>query len=229
MSHHSENFKPKARLTDTINSESRFDRAAEAWEENPARLELAAAIAKAIIEEIPLVPEMEIMDFGCGTGLIARTLAPRVRLVTAADTSAQMLTVLETKAKAAGLDGIKPLLLDTTYGSHGGVAYDAIISGMVLHHIEDIPKLLVQLAQWCRPNGWLALADLEPEDGSFHRDTKGVVHHGIDPNALSAQLESVGFTTQVIRRAHTIRRPPAEGAALKEYPVFLLVARKNRD
>lgn len=208
-------------------STSRFDKAAETWEEKPARLELAAAIAKAIWEEVPLTPEMEIMDFGCGTGLIARALAPRVRLVTAADTSAQMLAVLEAKAKEAGLEGINPLLLDETYGTHGGVAYDAIVSGMVLHHIEDIPELVAQLAQWCRPGGWLALADLEPEDGSFHHDPTGVVHHGIDPTWLADQLEPLDFTIRSTRRVHTIRRPPAQGVPARDYPVFLVAAQRR--
>jgi len=208
-------------------STSRFDKAAETWEEKPARLELAAAIAKAISEEVPLTPEMEIMDFGCGTGLIARALAPRVRLITAADTSAQMLAVLEAKAKETGLEGINPLLLDETYGTHGGVAYDAIVSGMVLHHIEDILELVAQLAQWCRPGGWLALADLEPEDGSFHQDPTGVVHHGIDPAWLADQLEPLDFTIRSTRRAHTIRRPPAEGTPATDYPVFLLAAQRR--
>lgn len=229
MNNHLDASRPEENLSDAPGPQSRFDRAAETWEDNPARQELAAAITKAISDEMPLLPEMEIMDFGCGTGLIARTLAPRVRLVTAADTSAAMLAVLETKAKAAGLKHIRPLLLDAAYGSRGGVAYDAIVSSMVLHHVEDIPDLLAQLVRWCRPGGWLALADLEPEDGSFHHDARGVVHHGIDPNALTDQLKAVGVTTRSVRRPHTIRRSPAEGAPPRDYPVFLLVAQKNRD
>jgi 2-polyprenyl-3-methyl-5-hydroxy-6-metoxy-1,4-benzoquinol methylase len=208
-------------------SASRFDEAAQTWDDKPARVELAGAITAAMGREVPFGPAMQIMDFGTGTGLIARALAPQVASVTAADTSTEMLAVLETKAQAAGLAGIRPLLLDAGYASHVGATYDVIVSAMVLHHIEDILKLTHHLAQWCRPGGWVALADLEPEDGTFHHDTRGVVHHGIDPAALASQLETVGFTTKSIQTVHTIQRPPAEGAEPQDYGVFLLVARKE--
>lgn len=228
MSDHSDNPRPPENLAETTGSESPFDRAAQNWDDNPVRVELAAAVAEAMSREIPLAPQMTIMDFGCGTGLIARVLAPKVCLVMAADTSAEMLAVLETKAQAIGMNHIRPLLLEAGYESHAGVCYDAIVSSMVLHHIEDIPKLFRQLAQWCRPGGWVALADLEPEDGTFHRNAQEVVHPGFDPAALASQLEALGFVTKSIRTVHTIQRPPAEGAEPRDYPVFLLVAQRGQ-
>lgn len=215
-------------MKDQGDSTSRFDEAAQTWDDNPTRVELAGAIAEGVCREVPFDPEMQIMDFGSGTGLIARALAPRVASVTAADTSTEMLAVLEVKARAAGLTAIRPLLLDADYESHAGATYDAIVSAMVLHHIEDIAKLVQHFAQWCRPGGWVALADLEPEDGTFHHDTRGVAHHGIDPAYLAKQLEAVGFTTKSIRAVHTIQRPPSEGADPQDYPVFLLVAQRHR-
>jgi len=208
------------------NSTTRFDEAAQSWDDNPARVELAAAVAGAMARAVPFNSEMHIMDFGTGTGLIARALAPRVASITAADTSTEMLAVLGTKARTAGLTVIRPLLLDAAYETPSGASYDAVVSSMVLHHIDDIAALARHLAQWCRPGGWVALADLEPEDGTFHQDKRGVVHHGIDPAGLAAQLEAVGFSIESVETVHTIRRPPAEGAEPKPYPVFLLVAQK---
>jgi 2-polyprenyl-3-methyl-5-hydroxy-6-metoxy-1,4-benzoquinol methylase len=226
MSDGAKNAKRQEKPAATSDSTSRFDEAAQSWDDNPVRVELAAAVAEGMGREVPFRPEMAIMDFGSGTGLIARALAPKVASVAAADTSTEMLAVLETKAKAAGLDGIRALSLDAGYESYTGESYDAIVSSMVLHHIEDIPKLAQHLAQWCRPGGWVALADLEPEDGTFHHDTRGVVHHGIDPAALTSQLEAVGFTTKSIQTVHTIQRPSEEGADPRDYPVFLLVAQR---
>ena len=227
MSDHANDPKPQGEPAETIGSTSRFNEAAQTWDDKPARVELATAVAAAIGRAIPLGPEMRIMDFGCGTGLISRALAPKVALVTAADTSIEMLMVLKTKARAAGLTRIRPFLLDATYQTPPDTVYDAIVSSMVLHHIEDIRTLVTHLAQWCRPGGYVALADLEPEDGTFHHDARGVAHHGIDPAELTAQLEAVGFTIESVQTVHTIQRPPAEGADPRDYPVFLLVARKT--
>jgi 2-polyprenyl-3-methyl-5-hydroxy-6-metoxy-1,4-benzoquinol methylase len=224
MSDDSNDSRPQEEPTDQT---SRFDEAAQSWDDKPGRVELATAVAAAISEAVPLQPQMQIMDFGCGTGLISRALAPRVASITAADTSTEMLMVLKTKARAAGLTRIRRFLLDAGYQTPPGAAYDAIVSSMVLHHIEDIPTLVTHLAQWCRPGGWLALADLQPEDGTFHPDAHEVFHHGIDPAELAAQLETVGFEIKSIRTVHTIQRPPAEGAEPRDYPVFLLVARRN--
>jgi 2-polyprenyl-3-methyl-5-hydroxy-6-metoxy-1,4-benzoquinol methylase len=207
---------------------SPFDQAAQTWDDNPVRVEIATAVAEAISRAVPLTPEMRVMDFGSGTGLIARALAPKVASIAAADTSTEMLAVLATKAKAAGLTGIQSLLLDAEYESHSGDSYDAIVSSMVLHHVADISNVVRHLAQWCRPGGWVALADLEPEDGTFHHGARGVAHHGIDPASLATQLEAVGFTSRSIQTVHTIQRPPAEGADPKDYPVFLLVAQKGQ-
>jgi len=227
MSGNVKNPKREEQPAEIAGPTSPFDQAAQTWDDNPVRVEIATAVARAISRAVPLTPEMAIMDFGSGTGLIARALAPKVASVSAADTSTEMLAVLATKAKAAGLTGIRPLLLDDQYRSHGAACYDAIASSMVLHHIADIPNLARHLAQWCRPGGWVALADLEPEDGTFHRHAQEVVHHGIDPAELASQLEAAGFTTKSIQTVHTIRRPPTEGADPKDYPVFLLVAQRG--
>jgi len=222
----SDKSKPQGNAPGTTGAESPFDRAAQAWDDNPVRVQLAAAVAEAMVREVPLTLQMQIMDFGCGTGLIARALAGAVRSVVAADTSVEMLAMLERKAEAAGLKQIQPLLLEAGYGSHTDVSYDAIVSSMVLHHIEEIPSLLGQLVQWCRPGGWIALADLEAEDGTFHRNAREVFHHGFDPGALALQLEALGCVTRSVRTVHTIRRPPAESAEPRDYPVFLLTAQK---
>jgi len=204
-----------------------FDGAAATWDDNPARVELAKAVAGAILADVPLTSDMEIMDFGCGTGLITRELAPKVACVTAADTSTQMLAVLEAKAKASGLDQVWPLLLEDGRPSPSDTQFDAIVSSMVFHHIEDIPALLTRLAQWVRPTGWIAIADLEPEDGTFHRGDAHVIHHGIDPVWLRTQVEAAGFAVESTRTVHVVRRQPEGADRPREYPVFLLVARRT--
>ncbi len=203
-----------------------FDEAAKTWDDNPTRVEMAKIIARAIAAQVPLTPEMAIMDFGCGTGLITHELAPKVASVTAADTSAQMLAVLGDKAKASGLDHVRPLLLEDGYPSPTGPQFDAIVSSMVFHHIEDIPALLAKFAQWLRPEGWIAIADLEPEDGTFHSGNSHVIHHGIDPSWLRSQIEALGLSVRSVQMVHTIRRQPEGADQPRDYPVFLLVARK---
>ncbi len=64
----------------TMSIEKRdFDREASKWDENPARSKLADDIVRAISKQIDLTDDMDVMDFGCGTGLLALRLQPIVR------------------------------------------------------------------------------------------------------------------------------------------------------
>jgi len=189
---------------------------------------MASVIADGIRGEIPLRPDMRILDFGCGTGLITRQLAPHVASVTSADTSAEMLRVLAQKARAAGLEGVETRHLEPGYPSLKGASFDVIVSSMVFHHIEDVPSVLEHFAAWLRPDGWVAIADLEPEDGSFHSDNAHAVHHGIDPSEIRTELERLGFVVKRVHTVHTIQREIEGTSDVRKYPVFLLTARKGR-
>lgn len=213
---------------DTADPGAYFDKAAATWDDNPRRVEMAGSVAEAMCRDIPLRPDMKAMDFGCGTGLITRQLAPKVASVTAADTSTEMLTVLAQKAQAGGLTNVQTLLLEPGYPLPVGPAYDAIVSSMVFHHIEDVPHLLERFAVWLHPGGWVAISDLEPEDGTFHADDRHVFHHGIDPSRLTAQMEAVGFIVHSVHLVHTVHKPLEGTTQTRAYPIFLLTAQKAR-
>ncbi len=80
-----------------------FDKKAASWDENPHRVSLANDIAGAIIDEKILAPDMDVLEFGCGTGLLTLKLRPLVRSLTGVDGSKGMLGVLEAKIEDQGL------------------------------------------------------------------------------------------------------------------------------
>ncbi len=47
-----------------------FDKEAAQWDANPGRVRLAGEVAGAIIREVGPTREMDVLDFGCGTGLV---------------------------------------------------------------------------------------------------------------------------------------------------------------
>ena len=70
------------------------------------------------------------------------------------------------------------------------------------------------------PEGYLAIADLFSEDGSFHGpDIK--VHHGFDPEKLFEILKIAGFKNIKYKTVFEVKRE----SGIK-YPVFLLVGQK---
>ena len=198
---------------------SPFDERAQTWDEQPRRVQLAADIFAALERAIPLRPDMAALDYGAGTGLLTLALAPRVRRITAVDSSRGMLDVLARKAQAAGLGNVVRLLADFAEDPPPPGPYDLVTSAMTLHHVADIGGLLRIFFRLLGDGGVLALADLDAEDGTFHEQTAGIHHFGFDRAALSAQLAAAGFADIRFTTAARI-------AKAREYPVFLATARK---
>ncbi|HNX34419.1 MAG TPA: class I SAM-dependent methyltransferase [Kiritimatiellia bacterium] len=203
---------------------TRFDEKAADWDANPARVALARAIVAEIRTAVPLRSDMTVLDVGAGTGLVSLALLPFVREITAVDASSGMLGVLEEKARSHGIMNLFPMHCDVAKAELPPDRYDLVISSMTLHHLSDVPLVLRRLRHALREGGWIALADLDAEDGSFHADPTGIYHHGFERATVSRWLGETGFTDSTSREAYRITRPGADGV-MRTYPVFLVTAR----
>ena len=84
------------------------------------------------------------------------------------------------------------------------------------------PRIHARFAEQLKPGGFLALADLDSEDGSFHAPgTEGVFHHGFDRVTLQSTLEIAGFDDVQFVTALEVEK---EGKG--PFTVFLVTARK---
>jgi ubiquinone/menaquinone biosynthesis C-methylase UbiE len=202
-----------------------FDIVADTWDEEPRRVKLAEEVSTAMRREVPLTSEMKALDYGCGSGLVTLGVRPFVRHITGADSSRGMLDVLEKKVREQGLNNVKPLLIDLEQLEQVPGSYDLIISSMTLHHVHDVSALITRFVRLLNPMGWLALADLESEDGSFHDNPTGVHHHGFDKDVLRNEFIANGLIDVRIVKAATVNKSSHDGVN-HSYPVILAVGRK---
>jgi 2-polyprenyl-3-methyl-5-hydroxy-6-metoxy-1,4-benzoquinol methylase len=135
-----------------------------------------------------------------------------------------MLEVLKRKVRERGITNVAAELTDLEQQRLDG-SYDLIVSSMTMHHVKDVVSLIGSFAQALNPGGWLALADLESEDGGFHDDPTGVYHHGFDREFFRSECSKNSLTNVRIITATTIEKPDASGGG-RLYPVLLCVARK---
>ncbi len=213
-------------MTTTLQSENRvrFDQIAANWDDSPMRAGIATAVAEAIAAAVPLSTQWNALEYGCGTGLVGVRLLPRVGHLLATDLSPGMLAVLREKAAAAGLDRLATQVLDLTSGPVPAERYDFIFTSMALHHIPDVESLVHAFGAMLVPGGWIALADLDAEDGGFHGpDVPGVAHHGFDRAQVQRWLSAAGFTDVAFRTAHTVEK--TRDGETRRYPIFLATAR----
>ena len=198
-----------------------FNDKAQTWDADPIKQERALAIAAAIRQRVPLTPDWSALEYGCGTGLLSFALQADLGRITLADSSLGMLAVLEKKIAAAGLTHWRPLALDLMADPPPAEHYHLIYTLMTLHHVADVDRLLQIFYDLLHPAGWLGIADLDQEDGSFH-GAGFTGHCGFDRAALRAQLLRAGFSSVNFSTSYLMKKAADRG--LREYPVFLAVA-----
>lgn len=201
-----------------------FDQEAARWDEHPRRVQLAADIADAVARQVPLDTGMDALDFGCGTGLLTFRLAPRVGSMTGVDNSRGMLDVFRAKIAAQDATNVTARRVDLAKGDTLPGGKNLIVSNMTLHHIPDTAGILGQFRRALLDGGWLAIADLDSEEGRFHDDNQGVFHHGFDRRELRRIMTETGFCEIQDSTAAEIIKPTADGQ-LRLFTIFLIAGR----
>jgi len=199
-----------------------FDERAATWDDDPVKHERARTVASAIRERVPLSSGMRALEYGCGTGLLSFALRDDVGHFTLADRSEGMLEVLRKKIDDAGATNMVPVSLDLIEDPLPVERYDFICTMMTFHHIEDTNAILRAMSNLLESPGYLCVADLDAEDGSFHGEGFHG-HNGFDRDELANKAKAAGF--QRVEFSTVFR---TKGGEEKErlYPMFLMVAEK---
>ena len=203
-----------------------FNQAAATWDENPGRVKLARDIADSMIKNLTITSDMNVMDFGCGTGLLTVQLQPFVRSITGVDSSQGMLDILNRKITKLQMSNVKTMLVDIEKGQPLTGNYQLIVSSMTLHHIAEIKPILAQFYNVITPGGFLSIADLDSDDGQFHEDKTGVFHSGFDRAVIRKYFSEAGFDKITDTTAATITKPSLS-QRIQKFTIFLITGRKK--
>ena len=195
-----------------------FSDKAKDWDSNSKVVNNASSIAKLIKENIKLNDSMTLMDFGAGTGLLSSFISDSVNKIVAVDNSPAMLSKLQSKIDNFDCE-VEILEKDLSVENIDN-KFDGIISSMTIHHLEDTALLFGKFYDMLDENGFIAIADLDSEDGSFHSDNCGVFHFGFDRDKLREIATKVGFKNIKFQLANKINKPS------REFSVFLMTAVK---
>ncbi|KAF2873514.1 S-adenosyl-L-methionine-dependent methyltransferase [Massariosphaeria phaeospora] len=217
----------------------RFSAEAAAWDANKKHVESTESALEAIKRCVLAFvngtsKDLDVLEIGCGTGLLSFLLAPHVRSLVGVDTADGMINAFNMKVAAlpdpqnANLAAVNVLVqeaddvhlqgaaaaLATRRGETGHDApyrFGLIVSHLTLHHIPSLSDLFATLFQCLKPGGRLALTDYEdfgPEAVPFHPKSKreGVERHGIKRNELETVIIGAGFSEVRVEQAFTLRK-----------------------
>jgi ubiquinone/menaquinone biosynthesis C-methylase UbiE len=201
-----------------------FDERARIWDSNPANWERSQAIAQKIQQNIQLTPDMVVMEYGAGTGILSFFLKDAVKEITLMDSSKEMVKVMQEKIQTEKVAHLKPLFFNLEASDYKDQRFDLIVCQMVMHHVNDTRMIIHKFYQLLNEGGHLVIAELYLEDGSFHGEGfEG--HLGFDPEQLAGQLSEAGFK-DISHEPCFVMKKQTQQHGLKEFPIFILTAIK---
>jgi len=195
-----------------------FKHKSKNWDMSSMRVRNAKEIADVILNNININSSMKIADLGAGTGLLSYFIAQHVSKIVAIDNSPSMLE--EFRAKQSEFACETDIINADIMKDDLKLNLDGIISSMTMHHIEDIEALFFKLFNMLNEGGFIAIADLDSEDGTFHSDNEGVYHYGFDRKMLTNIAKEAGFKNINFDTTNIIEKPHAK------FSVFTMTAQK---
>lgn len=111
----------------------------------------AAYTRKLELARARMMPEMEVLEFGCGTGGTARIHAPQVRSYRATDISPAMIEIAEAKGPVPDNLSFEVACFDDM--ALEDESFDMVLGLSVLHLVEDPDATIAKALRVLRPDG----------------------------------------------------------------------------
>jgi len=136
-----------------------MNRSAAFWNKTAARYAASPVGNEAVYQkklEITreyLRPEMEVLEFGCGTGSTAIEHAPFVKHIRAIDFSSEMINIAQQKAKDSQIQNVNFETATIYELDAPRESFDAVLGLNVLHLLDDRAAVIRSVHDVLKPGG----------------------------------------------------------------------------
>lgn len=129
-----------------------WDKIAERYSRQPIADE-AAYQKKLQVTRQYLHPDMEVLEFGCGTGSTAIAHAPYVQHIQAIDVSSKMIAIAEGKADANSIANVTFRRSTIDEFSAPDQSLDAVLGLSILHLLDNKEEVIAKVHRMLKPGG----------------------------------------------------------------------------
>ena len=127
---------------------------------NPLRLEW--------IDRLAVLRGKQVLDVGCGGGILAESMARRAAQVTGIDLAAKPLGVARLHALEAGVENIEYREIATeALAAEGPSRFDVVTCMEMLEHVPDPSAVVQACSELVKPGGWVFFSTLNRNPKSF--------------------------------------------------------------
>jgi len=136
-----------------MNHSAKFwDKIAEDYSQQPIADEAAYQKKLQVTQEY-LKPDMEVLEFGCGTGSTAIVHAPYVKHIRAIDFSSEMIKIAQGKAEAQNINNVTFEQLTIEELTVADETFDVVLGLGILHLLENKKQVIAKVYKVLKPGG----------------------------------------------------------------------------
>ncbi len=150
-------------------------------------------------------PDMNVLEFGCGTGSTALIHAAKVKFYTAVDISPAMIEIAKSKSVPSGAEGLAFKVATLEDYAQQNAAYDMVLGLSILHLLDNLDETLKTVHQILKPGGFFVTSTPCLADNMFY--LKLIIPlmrlfklapkvYFLKRGILEKKLENLGFETE---------------------------------
>jgi ubiquinone/menaquinone biosynthesis C-methylase UbiE len=201
-----------------------FDKVADQWDDM-RRAFFGEGVRRASIEAARIGPGMVVADVGTGTGFLAELALDAGARVIGVDISDAMLAQVMSRFAGRPFEARQG---DTAALPLQTEEVDAVLGNMVLHHAEDPPAAIREMARALKPGGTLVITDADSHTHEWLRTEQHDRWLGFARGDVSRWFQEAGLDQVTVGDTREICSPTSDCGTRAAITIFIARGRKAR-